>query len=70
MASETNRSDEHLYTLPKAADALGVPPSALRRAANARLFPIHYVFNCRPRVLLSEVRAAIAFFSNGGREDG
>ena len=43
MAIETNRSDEHLYTLPKAADALGVPPYTLRRAANAGLVPVFWL---------------------------
>jgi len=57
---------ESLHTLPQAAKALGIPVYTLRRAAKAGSFPVHYVFNQRPRVFLSEVKAAIASFSNGG----
>lgn len=60
---------EPYLTIPAAACTLGVPTSTLRRAINAGLLPYHTPFSSRRRVLLSEVRAAMASYqkeaSNG-----
>lgn len=43
----------------------GLPVIPLRRAVNAGLLPYHTPFSSRRRVLLSEVRAAMASFQKG-----
>lgn len=58
---------EPWHTLPKAAEALNVPVSTLRRAAKEGRIPTHRPFNRRVRVRLSEVTAAIVGAQMGGR---
>jgi hypothetical protein len=50
---------ERFLTIRAAADALGVPTFAMRRAAKAGQFPTYQLGNRRQRVRLSEVVAAI-----------
>lgn len=57
---------EPYLTIPIAAKVIGVPVSTLRRAVNAGLLPYHTPFSSRRRVLLSEVRAAMASYHKGG----
>ena len=56
---------EALFTIPQAAKRLGLPVYAVRRAAKAGLIPTHRPFSSRVRVLLSEVRVAIAAQDGG-----
>lgn len=65
---QSSRAPEPYLSIPSAAHALGVPVSTLRRAINAGLLPYHRPFSSRRRVLLSEVRAAMASYTEGGRE--
>lgn len=57
---------ELYLSIPAAARILGVPRYTLRRAVNAGLVPHHMPFSSRRRVLLSEVRAAMAAYAQGG----
>lgn len=59
---QSSSSTESYLSIPAAARALGVPVSTLRRAVNAGLLPYHRPFSSRRRVLLSEVRAAMASY--------
>ncbi|WJS84224.1 helix-turn-helix domain-containing protein [Paracoccus sp. TOH] len=53
---------ELYYSIPAAARILGVPKYTLYRAVKAGLLPCHLPFSSRRRVLLSEVRAAMAAY--------
>ena len=63
-------NSEPLITIPCAADELGIPVSALRRAVKKGLVPVEFAFSGRARVRLSVVVAAIASYSSGGRNNG
>ncbi len=65
---KTNDCDCRYLTLPQAAKALGIPASTLRRAENAGFVKSYRPFSKRKRVVLSEVRDAIAAF--GGQGNG
>ena len=56
---------EAIYSIPKAAELLGIKPFALRRAVAIGLVPYHLPFGRRKYVRLSEVITAIASFQSG-----
>ena len=70
MSDNQTQTLNAFLTLPKAAEALGIPVSTLRRAANKGLFPTYQIFNARKRILLSEVIAAMDAFNNGEQDHG
>ena len=70
MTTNINGSKEPLFTIPRAANQLGIPASTLRRAVNMGLVPYHRPFSKRIHVRLTEVEAAIATHTNGGRNNG
>lgn len=55
---------EKFYTIPEAANALGIKLHTLRRAINNGDVPAYTPFNNRKRVLLSEVISAAKGDSN------
>lgn len=61
--------EQHYLTIPQAAKVLGIPVFALRRAERAGFIKSYQPFSKRKRVILSEVRDAIAEF-RGGLNDG
>lgn len=64
---QSGSGPEPYLTIPAAAKAIGVPVSTLRRAINAGLLPFHATFSSRRRVLLSEVRTAMASYRKEAR---
>ena len=58
---------EKFLTLAAAAEALGVKPFKLDRAARRGLIPTYTVFNSRRLVRLSEVLATIEASRKGGQ---
>jgi predicted site-specific integrase-resolvase len=67
MQNQNKNNNETRYlTIPQAADALGIPTSTLRRAESAGLIKSYQSFSKRKRVVLSEVRDAIAAFGGQG----
>lgn len=56
---------ERLLTLREAADSIGVPLFAMRKAAKSALVPIYRVVNGRQRLKLSELIAAIHAAAQG-----
>ena len=60
---KTGSGPEAYLTIPAAARHLGVPAFTLRRAVAAGILPFHQPFSSRRRVLLSEVRAAMAAYA-------
>jgi len=67
--SNLNPTITEYYTVPQAAEELGLPVSTLRRAVNCGLVPSYRPFGQRVRVCLSEVVAVIASSRNGGQND-
>ena len=66
---ETKKSPpEKLITIKEAAEALGLRPWKLGRAAKQGVFPIYRVLNSRKLVKLSEVVAAIEASRQGVAE--
>lgn len=70
MVKLLNSSTERLFSIPQAANQLGVPVSSLRRAVKAGYIPTHTIFNSRKRVRLSEIIAVIEAQKVGGQHDG
>jgi hypothetical protein len=70
MTHNKSVCDNRRYvTLPHAAKLLGIPISTLRRAESAGLVHSYTLCSTRKRVILSEVEAAIAANSVGGRDN-
>jgi len=69
MALNIEGLGEPYFTVPHAAEELGLPVSTLRRAVNCGLVPSYRPFGQRVRVCLSEVVAVIASTQNGGGQD-
>jgi len=59
-----------LKTLPAAARELGIPVSALRRAAKQGLIPTYRPFNSRLRVRVLEIQDVISQLRVGGLNNG
>ena len=60
---------EGFLTIPKAAEALGIPTTTLRRAVKSGLVPSYRPLGQRVRVRLSEIIAIIENRNDGGQSD-